>query len=225
MLARVAHCVASTQRAHPLTGELDLRSADAHALRDQRNRRVDVPRLPPCIAPAARDERSAGELPTHTSGLLRSVRTAPDAATRSNGRWDQSAVESAQQVPPPGSAPIHRAARQDHPLKTDCRRRCLGGRHATCFGRSLRRAEKPVVDCGDRRPRPFRLPSVVNRCWRGFRPVGSSACRVVRRSVGSAGPGVADPKCRCAGVGRPRWILETPRSALPGPRLRLGQRR
>src|SRR5665648_206214 len=28
---------------------------------------------------------------------------------------------------------------------------------------------------------------------------------------------VADPKCRCAGVGRPRWILETPRSALPGP--------
>ena len=28
---------------------------------------------------------------------------------------------------------------------------------------------------------------------------------------------VADPKCRCAGVGRPRWILETPRSALPDP--------
>ena len=28
---------------------------------------------------------------------------------------------------------------------------------------------------------------------------------------------VADPKCRCAGVGRPRWILESPRSALPGP--------
>jgi hypothetical protein len=26
---------------------------------------------------------------------------------------------------------------------------------------------------------------------------------------------VADPKCRCAGVGRSRWILETPRSALP----------
>ncbi len=23
---------------------------------------------------------------------------------------------------------------------------------------------------------------------------------------------VADPKCRCAGAGRPRWILETPRS-------------
>src|SRR5450631_767203 len=29
---------------------------------------------------------------------------------------------------------------------------------------------------------------------------------------------VADPKCRRAGVGRRRWILESPRSALPGPR-------
>jgi hypothetical protein len=28
---------------------------------------------------------------------------------------------------------------------------------------------------------------------------------------------VADPKCRRAGAGRPRWILESPRSALPGP--------
>ena len=28
---------------------------------------------------------------------------------------------------------------------------------------------------------------------------------------------MADPKCRCAGAGRPRWILESPRSALPGP--------
>jgi len=39
---------------------------------------------------------------------------------------------------------------------------------------------------------------------------------------------VADPKCRCAGAGRPRWILETPRSALPGPlrrNIRLEQER
>jgi hypothetical protein len=35
---------------------------------------------------------------------------------------------------------------------------------------------------------------------------------------------VADPKCRCAGAGRPRWILETPRSALPDPPQALGQR-
>ena len=36
---------------------------------------------------------------------------------------------------------------------------------------------------------------------------------------------VADPKGRCAGAGRPRWILETPRSALPGPCQLLGRRR
>src|SRR4051794_14627615 len=56
----------------------------------------------------------------------------------------------------------------------------------------------------------------------------------VERSSGLVAPGVAstlwvrevaDPKCRCAGVGRPRWILETPRSALPDPHLLLGQRR
>jgi hypothetical protein len=38
---------------------------------------------------------------------------------------------------------------------------------------------------------------------------------------------VADPKCRWAGAGRPRWIDETPRSALPGPHYshhRLGLR-
>ena len=28
---------------------------------------------------------------------------------------------------------------------------------------------------------------------------------------------VADPKCRCAGEGRTRWILESPRGALPDP--------
>ena len=31
---------------------------------------------------------------------------------------------------------------------------------------------------------------------------------------------VADPKCRCAGVSRPRWICVTPRGALPDPRPR-----
>ena len=48
----------------------------------------------------------------------------------------------------------------------------------------------------------FRLPSVVNR-------FGVASSPRVRE--------VADPKCRCAGAGRPRWIDETPRSALPDP--------
>ena len=30
---------------------------------------------------------------------------------------------------------------------------------------------------------------------------------------------VADPKCRCPGTGRPRWMTETPRGALPGSRV------
>jgi hypothetical protein len=44
-----------------------------------------------------------------------------------------------------------------------------------------------------------RLTSVVNR--RGV----ASFARVRE---------VADPKCRCAGVGRPRWIEESPRSLI-----------
>ena len=57
---------------------------------------------------------------------------------------------------------------------------------------------------------------------------------LARGSSGSAVPGVAscprvrevaDPKCRCAGAGRPRWILETPRSALPDPCQRRRRRR
>jgi hypothetical protein len=47
-----------------------------------------------------------------------------------------------------------------------------------------------------------RLPSVVNRS-------GVASFARVRE--------VADPKCRCARAGRPRWIEESPRSALPGP--------
>jgi hypothetical protein len=30
---------------------------------------------------------------------------------------------------------------------------------------------------------------------------------------------VADPKCRCPGTGRPRWMTKTPRGALPGSRF------
>ena len=63
----------------------------------------------------------------------------------------------------------------------------------------------------------LRRPSVVNRPLRAF-----CCCR----SFGVLRPGVAsgvrvrevaDPKCWCAGVSRPRWILETPRIALPDP--------
>ena len=44
-------------------------------------------------------------------------------------------------------------------------------------------------------------------------------------SVGLRVREVADPKGRCTGADRPRWILETPRSALPGPCQLLGRRR
>ena len=55
--------------------------------------------------------------------------------------------------------------------------------------------------------RPVPEPFVLRR----FGVVGSGVASVLRVRE------VADPKCRCAGAGRPRWILETPRSALPGP--------
>jgi hypothetical protein len=39
-----------------------------------------------------------------------------------------------------------------------------------------------------------------------------------RSGVGSlSGPGVTDPKCRCQGASRPRWIEESPLIVLPGP--------
>jgi hypothetical protein len=37
--------------------------------------------------------------------------------------------------------------------------------------------------------------------------------------------GVADPKCRCPGEGRPRWMTQTPRGALPGPPAAHARRR
>jgi hypothetical protein len=57
----------------------------------------------------------------------------------------------------------------------------------------------------------FRHPSVVN-CLQG--QVSSESGDAVVASVPRVRE-VADPKCRCAGAGRPRWILETPRGALP----------
>ena len=73
--------------------------------------------------------------------------------------------------------------------------------------------EVPRVD----QPASHRLPSVVNR------PPGGRVWRCASGWAGSVVASrvrvreVADPKCRCAGAGRPRWILESPRSALPGP--------
>jgi len=63
-----------------------------------------------------------------------------------------------------------------------------------------------------------RLPSVVNR-WLGGDRWGAAS------GAGRSGVAslvwvreVADPKCRSTGVSRPRWIQESPRGALPGPR-------
>jgi hypothetical protein len=59
-------------------------------------------------------------------------------------------------------------------------------------------------------------------------PIEASLCQVGvggrveaarwRSGVGSlSGPGVTDPKCRCQGASRPRWIEESPLIVLPGP--------
>ena len=57
-------------------------------------------------------------------------------------------------------------------------------------------------------------------CVKGLVSGGGGARRSRPRVGGVAfllGPGVASPKCRCQGSGRPRWIEESPLSALPGP--------
>src|SRR5215207_7005423 len=79
----------------------------------------------------------------------------------------------------------------------------------------LSRNGKPEADAAS-----FRLPSVVNRrfwLWSfgGVAVVVASVLRVRE---------VADPKCRYAGAGRPRWMSETPRSALPDPCQRFEHR-
>ena len=88
-----------------------------------------------------------------------------------------------------------------------------------CAPRSRRRRQTPGMQGAS-----FRLPFVVNRWFgaslagrssRWARPVVASELRVRE---------VADPKCRCAGAGRPRWTRETLRSALPGSRNRFGAR-
>jgi len=63
-------------------------------------------------------------------------------------------------------------------------------------------------------PTPFCCQAVVTGVppWWVNRLVGAG-----RSASSDRVRDVADPKCRCAGVGRPRWTLETPRSALPGP--------
>src|SRR5680860_1317641 len=81
-----------------------------------------------------------------------------------------------------------------------------------------------------RKPFPNRrcahfAPSVVNRSLQGLCRDGSSETSMPGVASDLRVREVADPKCRCAGAGRPRWILETPRSALPDPPQSLCQRR
>ena len=47
-------------------------------------------------------------------------------------------------------------------------------------------------------------------------PRGASGLLAVGVASGVRVREVADPKCRCPGEGRPRWMIEPPRSALPG---------
>ena len=72
------------------------------------------------------------------------------------------------------------------------------------------------ADIAGRSPDPHRLPFVVNR-WPTPSLNGKASARAeaVVASVLRVRE-VADPKCRWAGAGRPRWIVESPRSALPG---------
>ena len=64
---------------------------------------------------------------------------------------------------------------------------------------------------------PQLAPLCVKRCVRRLVVAWSFGLVRVGVAWGVRVREVAYPKCRCAGVGRPRWIVESPRSALPGP--------
>jgi putative transposase len=68
----------------------------------------------------------------------------------------------------------------------------------------------------------LRLLSVVNRLLRGCSRGRSSETLMPGVASAPRVREVADLKCRCAGAGRPRWIVETPRSARARAGLRSG---
>ncbi len=70
-----------------------------------------------------------------------------------------------------------------------------------------------------------RLPSVSKGPVAGASGWVSSGRSTARVASVSRVREVADPKRRCAGSSRPRWIEVTPRGALPDPRLQLWVRR
>ena len=80
----------------------------------------------------------------------------------------------------------------------------------------------PCRQCCRRSPKDasFRRPSDVEGRFEVSPARGSSGSRLARVASWARVREVADPKCRCAGASRPRWIHVTPRGALPDPRPR-----